>query len=175
MGTRPPCPASTPLEITPPEEAELPIITDAWIEITLVDDTGRIIPWEPYEVHLGTGRILKGELDEVGFARLEGLPNSIVKVVFPSRENTWWRPDTPPPPPALESEEAPIKAELPAACPPPKPTGSRPSARSPVISTCRWYSAATSTAAILGDRESPGDFRIAQLYAKAQKWCQRPI
>jgi hypothetical protein len=56
-----------------------------WVEIELVGEDDKPIPWEQYVVVLPDGREVPGYLDEAGFARLEGLTVSgSCRIHFPN-------------------------------------------------------------------------------------------
>jgi len=44
-----------------------------WIEIELVDRDGDPVPYEPYKITLPDNKVVRGRLDENGFARVGGL------------------------------------------------------------------------------------------------------
>jgi hypothetical protein len=61
-----------------------------WIEIVLVDEQGRPIPRERYRVVLPDGRSRTGQLDDQGFARLEGIEPGTCDVAFPDIDGREW-------------------------------------------------------------------------------------
>jgi hypothetical protein len=62
-----------------------------WIEIELVGEDDRPIPWEEYLVVLPDGRPAKGYLDEDGFARLQGIAqDGSCTVIFPGLDEKAW-------------------------------------------------------------------------------------
>jgi hypothetical protein len=63
-----------------------------WIEIVLVDDKKRPIPFEEFILFLPNGTPQPGRLDKEGKARVEGLDPGTCRVVFPRMDATeWWR------------------------------------------------------------------------------------
>ncbi len=109
-----PPPSPPPPQPTPPiVPATLPPIPDHWIELQLVDDTGEPVPFEPFAILYADGSLDKGELDERGFARVDGLMKGTYQIVFPSREPTWWMPDTPPTPPPVAKRAEVLETLLP--------------------------------------------------------------
>lgn len=54
-----------------------------WIEIVLVDSAEQPVPHEPYEVELPDGRVITGQLDADGFARVDGVRAGQCVVRFP--------------------------------------------------------------------------------------------
>lgn len=73
----------------PPQGAADPATTH-WIEIDLVDDDGKPVSGEAYELTLSDKRLYKGTLDRNGHARLEGLPAGTCKVRFPKLDDKAW-------------------------------------------------------------------------------------
>jgi type VI secretion system secreted protein VgrG len=64
---------------------------DSWIEIELVDDDGNPVPNERYEVTLPNGNIRHGNLDENGFARINGIRPGECEINFPRLDREGWR------------------------------------------------------------------------------------
>lgn len=64
----------------------------SWIELQLNDDAGNPVPNEPYILEIPDGKKIPGELDESGYAWIEGLKPGTCKVTFPQREATWFDP-----------------------------------------------------------------------------------
>ena len=54
-----------------------------WIEITLKDDNGSVVPNAKYTLLLPDGTKREGNLDSDGYAREEGAPPGAVKIEFP--------------------------------------------------------------------------------------------
>ncbi len=69
-----------PEEFTPDENLT------GWIEIELVDEAGQPVAGEPFRVELPDGRVARGSLDELGLARVEGIPSGACRVTFPRRD-----------------------------------------------------------------------------------------
>jgi phage protein D len=63
---------------------------DGVVDIRLVDDAGKPIPGERYEVTLPDGTTIDGAVDDAGRARLEGLPRGNYKVTFPRLSSDAW-------------------------------------------------------------------------------------
>jgi type VI secretion system secreted protein VgrG len=62
-----------------------------WIEIDLVDDEGKPVPGEPYEIKMPDGSVKKGSLDENGFARVDGIEDpGNCEITFPNRDKKAW-------------------------------------------------------------------------------------
>lgn len=62
-----------------------------WIEIVLVDENGVPIPNEPYRLTLVSGEKRNGNLDERGFARVDGIEAGMCDVTFPQIDGREWR------------------------------------------------------------------------------------
>ena len=62
-----------------------------WIEIELLGEDGKPIPWEKYEVKLPDGSIAPGYLDSDGWARFDGLTaQGTCEVSFPNLDKDAW-------------------------------------------------------------------------------------
>jgi type VI secretion system secreted protein VgrG len=61
-----------------------------WIEINLVDETGKPVPGERYKVTLPDGTVDEGTLDTNGHARVDGIDPGSCVVTFPDREKQAW-------------------------------------------------------------------------------------
>jgi phage protein D len=75
-----------------PAPAQRPQPPPNWIEIELKDESGRPLPGTYYQVKTPDGRILDGNLDGQGKARVEGVKPGQCKVSFPEIHETEWRP-----------------------------------------------------------------------------------
>jgi hypothetical protein len=65
--------------------------TPHWVEIELIGENGKGIPYEEYSVTLPSGEKRSGLLDDQGFARLEGLPDGgDCKITFPRLDGGAW-------------------------------------------------------------------------------------
>jgi len=63
-----------------------------WIEIELVGEDGQPIPGEEYQVVLPTQEIVKGKLDQTGWARVEDIQASgTCQVTFPRLDEDAWQ------------------------------------------------------------------------------------
>lgn len=88
------------LAYTPPPAKRPP--QSAWLGLELVDDQGRPQAEEPFEVLLPDGRLVAGNLDASGKARLEDIPPGECEVRFPERdvrESAFVLAEVPPPSP----------------------------------------------------------------------------
>jgi hypothetical protein len=73
-----------------PRKAE-PKEVKTWIEIELIDDLKRPVPNEPYRITLPDGTTREGNLDNKGFAHLDGLDPGTCIVTFPNIHGKEWR------------------------------------------------------------------------------------
>jgi hypothetical protein len=63
-----------------------------WIEIELLDEAGEGVAGETYLITLPDGTLKeKGALNSKGWARVEGLPEGLLKVSFPNIDASLWR------------------------------------------------------------------------------------
>jgi hypothetical protein len=62
-----------------------------WIEIELVGEDDKPIPNEKYKVVLPDGGIKEGNLDQNGWARVEGDPAGQCEVTFPELDKDAWK------------------------------------------------------------------------------------
>jgi len=53
------------------------------LEIVLHDKQGHPVPGAKYKIHLPSGGVIEGDLDEQGYARVERLPEGTCRVDFP--------------------------------------------------------------------------------------------
>ena len=63
---------------------------DGVVDIRLLDDAGKPIAGERYQVTLPDGTTMEGCVDDAGRARLEGLPRGNYKVTFPRLSSDAW-------------------------------------------------------------------------------------
>jgi hypothetical protein len=73
------------------ERAENIVVADDWIEIELVDADDRPVADEPFVLVREDGHRVSGQLDERGFARIEGIRPGPYELVFTRREPWEWR------------------------------------------------------------------------------------
>jgi hypothetical protein len=69
-----------------PPEPEL-----TWVDISLVDEHGKPVAGEPYRVIDARSQVFEGELDDNGFAHIEGLVRGECMITFPNRPAHMWR------------------------------------------------------------------------------------
>jgi hypothetical protein len=80
-------PVGTAVEPCPLAETKGP----HWLEIELIGENGKGIPFEEYRVILPSGEQRSGLLDDQGFARLTGLPEAgDCRVTFPRLDGGAW-------------------------------------------------------------------------------------
>jgi len=78
-------PTETPAPSDPEEEPT------SWIEIQLVDQKGRPVPGEPYEVRTADAKLRSGSLDANGFTRITGIVPGQCEICFPKRDGEIWQ------------------------------------------------------------------------------------
>jgi type VI secretion system secreted protein VgrG len=79
--------AVTPEEAEPPEEAEE---ADHWIEIELVDQDDQPVAGERYRITLPGGSVEQGNLDQNGYARVDGIEPGTCEITFPDLDRDAW-------------------------------------------------------------------------------------
>ncbi len=63
-----------------------------WIEIELVGEDDRPIPWEEYQVVLPDGTVVRGYLDDEGYARCDRIAQGgQCRVSFPALDRDAWQ------------------------------------------------------------------------------------
>ncbi len=75
-----------------PSETESEAEERTWIEIELIDEDDKPVPGERYQIEVSDGRVIRGTLDNNGFARVEGLVPGSCKVTFPKLDKEAWEP-----------------------------------------------------------------------------------
>jgi type VI secretion system secreted protein VgrG len=63
-----------------------------WIEIQLVDDAGKPVAGESYEVEMADGTVASGTTGADGVARVSGIDPGTCKVRFPNLDKDAWEP-----------------------------------------------------------------------------------
>ena len=63
-----------------------------WIRIKLVDQKGRAVASEKYEIGLPDGSVRQGRLDDDGCAEVRGIPKGECDVTFPRLSKRLWGP-----------------------------------------------------------------------------------
>jgi type VI secretion system secreted protein VgrG len=62
-----------------------------WIAIELVDELGKHVPYEDYQVTLPDGTVIEGSLDKRGRAKLTGIDPGNCKITFPNLDKDMWK------------------------------------------------------------------------------------
>lgn len=78
-----------------PDEPNKTFVDEAkksWIEIELVDQGGKPVPFERYRITSPDGSVIDGNLDAVGRARVEGIDPGNCKVSYPDLDKDSWEP-----------------------------------------------------------------------------------
>lgn len=76
-------------EAEPPPEETVVKTTD-WIEIVLVDETGKPLKDQRYRLTLADGSVKEGKLDANGSVRHDSIPPGFCKLVFPDIDKESW-------------------------------------------------------------------------------------
>ena len=63
-----------------------------WIEVQLIGEDDKPIPYAKYAIALPGGAMKSGALDENGSVRIEGIPAGTCKVSFPDLDQDAWTP-----------------------------------------------------------------------------------
>ncbi len=64
----------------------------SWVEIKLIDDEGKPMAGEPYQVVLPDGStVASGTLDENGYAKVNNIDPGSCKITFPKRDGRSWK------------------------------------------------------------------------------------
>jgi hypothetical protein len=62
----------------------------SWIEVQLIGDDDKPIPYAKYSIAVPGGAVISGTLDENGKARVDGIPAGTCKVSFPELDQEAW-------------------------------------------------------------------------------------
>jgi type VI secretion system secreted protein VgrG len=62
-----------------------------WTEVELVDPMGNPVPRKRYRLELADGSVREGVVNELGFAREDGIPDGATKITFPDLDKDAWR------------------------------------------------------------------------------------
>jgi len=60
------------------------------VQFQLLDETGKPVPGEPYEVRHSDGKVAKGKLDKQGLGKVSGVTSPTYQLRFPERELQDW-------------------------------------------------------------------------------------
>lgn len=70
----------------------------SWIELELVDQKGKPVPYERYRIKVpGVDKPMEGFLDEKGLARVDGIDPGTCQISFPDLDAASWKPEKGPP------------------------------------------------------------------------------
>lgn len=67
---------------------ESPAGKTGWIELKMLDETGRALAGEAWTMVLADGTSQSGKLDDKGFIRVQSIPQGVVSVTFPDLEGS---------------------------------------------------------------------------------------
>jgi hypothetical protein len=74
-----------------PLKGKAPASGKTWIEIVLVDESGRPMPGEEYKLQLTDGSVRGGKLGQGGSVRVQGIDPGTCRVSFPELDaKVWW-------------------------------------------------------------------------------------
>ena len=62
----------------------------SWIEIELVDEAGKPMAGEPYQITLPDGSVDSGSLDDKGFVHVKNMDPGSCKITFPNLDKDAW-------------------------------------------------------------------------------------
>ncbi|HKV24491.1 MAG TPA: hypothetical protein VJN93_07850 [Candidatus Acidoferrum sp.] len=65
--------------------------TGHWVEVELVDQAGKGMAGEPYQIELPDGSATEGNLDSQGRARIDSIDPGNCKISFPNIDKKSWR------------------------------------------------------------------------------------
>ena len=63
-----------------------------WVEIQMLDEEGKPVAGEPYQIKLPDGTVDSGTTDGSGVARVEGIDPGSCQITFPNRDQEAWQP-----------------------------------------------------------------------------------
>lgn len=63
-----------------------------FVEFQLIGEDGGPIPYESYAITLPGGKVITGELDAQGVARVDGIPAGTCTISFPKLDKDAWVP-----------------------------------------------------------------------------------
>lgn len=61
-----------------------------WIAIKLVDELGKGVPYEDYQITLPDGTVVTGSLDKHGLAKITGIDSGTCQICFRDLDKTLW-------------------------------------------------------------------------------------
>jgi type VI secretion system secreted protein VgrG len=82
-----PCQGCEALQSATPSASQ----TGHWVEIELLDEAGKPVPGEHYQIELPDGSTTEGTLDSQGQARVDGIDPGNCKISFPNIDKKSWR------------------------------------------------------------------------------------
>lgn len=74
----------------PPKQETRKEAALTWIEIELIGEDDKPIPWEKYRIKLPDGTVRDGALNDQGFARVDGIDPGTCEVTFPALDKAAW-------------------------------------------------------------------------------------
>lgn len=87
-----PAPAGSPTATCgdPPPDQDVTPAKTHWIAIKLVDQLGKSVPYEDYQITLPDGTMIAGSLDKHGRAKITGIDAGTCRVTFPNLDKESW-------------------------------------------------------------------------------------
>jgi hypothetical protein len=92
MNSSPACSPTQACGSAPPGQTTISPNKTSWIAIELVDDDGKPVPGESYQVTLPDGTTSQGSLDEKCRAKISGFDPGSCKITFPDLDKDAWSP-----------------------------------------------------------------------------------
>ncbi len=83
-------PGQPPLQPPSLPQRPPPPALKTFIEIVLLDQDGKPVPGEAFQITLPDGRVQTGTLDRTGFARVDGIDPGVCDVRFPNIDGSEW-------------------------------------------------------------------------------------
>jgi hypothetical protein len=75
---------------SPPSQTTVSPTKTSWIAIELVDDEGKPVAGESYQITLPDGTNVQGTLDDKGRAKVSGFDPGSCKITFPNLDKDVW-------------------------------------------------------------------------------------
>jgi hypothetical protein len=92
MSSAPACSPTQACGSSPPAQTTLSPTKTSWISIELLDDDGKPVPGEAYQITVPDGTVVQGSLDDKGRAKVSGFDPGTCKISFPNLDKDVWAP-----------------------------------------------------------------------------------
>ena len=86
-------PACSPTQVcgsSPPSQTTISPTKTSWIAIELIDEEGKPVSGESYQITLPDGSNVQGTLDDKGRAKVSGFDPGSCKITFPNLDKDVW-------------------------------------------------------------------------------------